>query len=153
MNKKLLLLSFIIGLSCTIARAQLTLLGSFNPSSTTTLCGIGYDPDSGHVWIYGCSDNNIQCYNDTGLLLYTVPVVGGTANDVDLEITHVPLMLNGTLLPKGQLLFINGESGVAEIYALDNATGAPVDTLVTSFGGSHVVGGSHHVPRNSFFLL
>jgi hypothetical protein len=51
------------------------------------------------------------------------------------------------------MLFINGESGVAEVYAVDTATGSVLATLVTAFGNSHVVGGGYHRTRDSLFLV
>ncbi len=135
------------------AKAQMTVISSFNPAATTTLCGIGYDTDSAHVWVYGCSDNTILCYDTTGNLLNTIPVAGGTANDVDIEMAPVQLWMNGNIVPKGQLLFINGEVDAAEIYAVDNVTGTIIDTLPTSFGTDHVVGGAYHPQRNTFFML
>jgi hypothetical protein len=61
--------------------------------------------------------------------------------------------MNGNTIPQGQLLFINGETDSAEIYAIDNATGTITDTLSTSFGTDHVVGGSYHPIRNTFFMV
>jgi hypothetical protein len=63
------------------------------------------------------------------------------------------LTLNAMTVPRGTLLFINGESGVAEIYAVDPGTGAVLDVLVTGFGSSHVVGGGYDPVRNVFFLV
>lgn len=133
--------------------AQITIISSFNPPGTTTLCGIGYDTDSAHVWIYGCSDATVLCYDTAGNLLNTIPVPGGTANDVDIEIAPVQLLMNGNIVPQGQLLFINGEVDSAEIYAVDNVSGIIIDTLSTSFGTDHVVGGAYHPQRNTFFML
>jgi hypothetical protein len=53
------------------------------------------------------------------------------------------------------LLHVNGETDVAEIYALD-ASGqaqAPLASLVAAFGNSHVVGGAYHAARGTFFLV
>lgn len=58
-----------------------------------------------------------------------------------------------TLLDPGSLLFVNGESGVAEIQAPDEGTGAIVETLVSDYGVSHVVGGTHHPGRGTPSLV
>ncbi len=132
---------------------SIILLSSFNPSGTTTLCGIGFDPDSSDVWTYGCSDATIQRYSTGGTLLGSVNAAGGSANDVDVEVAPEDLTLNTGNISKGQLLFVNGESGVAEIYAYSKTTGLVTDTLISTFGNSHVVGGAYHELRNTFFLI
>jgi hypothetical protein len=83
----------------------------------------------------------------------SVPRPGESANDVDVEIAPESLMLGSTTIPAGTLLFINGETGPADIYAVDSVTGAVIATLVTSFGSSHVVGGAYHAARDTFFLV
>jgi hypothetical protein len=85
--------------------------------------------------------------------LSSVPRPGESANDVDVEIALVPLTLGDTPVPAGTILFINGETEVAEIYAVDGSTGDVLETLVTSFGASHVVGGAFHPSRGTFFLI
>lgn len=132
---------------------SITLLSSFNPSGATSLCGLGYDPDSSHLWIYGCNAATIQRYSTSGTLLGSVNAAGGSANDVDVEMAPVDLTLNTGSISKGQLLFVNGETGVADIYAYSKTTGLVTDTLITSFGNSHVVGGAYHELRNTFFLV
>jgi hypothetical protein len=131
----------------------INIISSFNPSATGSICGLGYDPDSSHLWVYGCSAATIQRYSTTGVLLGSVTVAGGTANDVDLEVAPENLTLNTGSISKGQLLLVNGETGVANIFAYSKSTGLVTDTLITSFGSSHVVGGAYHELRNTFFLL
>lgn len=127
--------------------------GTFDPSGAGSLCGIAYDTDNNFVWIYGCSAVNIQKYSTTGTLLQSITSAGPAANDVDVEIAPENLTLKNGAIQKGQVLFVNGESGVARIYAYHPVTNAVTDTLVTSFGNSHVVGGSYHPARNTFFLV
>ncbi|HUM46318.1 MAG TPA: hypothetical protein PLD84_05290, partial [Chitinophagales bacterium] len=154
MKRKLTpILFFFSYLFCDHATAQITLLGSFNPSGEGSLCGIGYDPDAAKVWIYGCSSSTIQSYSTAGVLINSFAEPGGTANDVDVEVAPVALSLNGTSVAQGQVLFINGESNAAEIYAIDNVSGAVLATLNTAFGASHVVGGSYHPIRGTFFMV
>ncbi len=135
------------------ARADLSLLDSFNPSQAGLVCGVAYDPGAGGVWVYPCFGADIQRYSPTGTYLGAVARPGESANDVDLEIAPTGLQLGATQVPQGALLFINGETGVAEIYALDATTGAVLGSLVTAFGNSHVVGGAYHSGRSTFFLL
>lgn len=146
-------LPFALLLAAPTARAQLSALSSFNPSAVADLCGAALDPISGNVWVYGCSAATLSCYTSGGVLVTTLARPGESANDVDLEFTPQGINLGGTLVPEGTLLFINGETGVAEVYALDKSSGAVLATLVTSFGASHVVGGAFHRARDTFFLL
>jgi hypothetical protein len=134
------------------AGAGITLLGQFNPG-IGQLVGIALDPTAGTVWVYGASDPDLRQYTLGGTFVSAVPRPGESANDFDLEIAPEALVLNGTPVPAGTLLVINGESGVAEIYAVDKSTGAVLATLVTAFGASHVVGGSYHPARDTFFLV
>lgn len=78
---------------------------------------------------------------------------GEVANDVDLFFTTAPITLGATLLPGGTLLFINGETGNAEVYAVDKVTGAILATLNTQFGVSHVVGGGYDPISQHIFLI
>lgn len=133
--------------------AQITLVDSFDPSVTGGLCGLGVDPDSGNLWVYQCSGATIDGYTSTGTFLASIARPGESANDVDIEFAPEELTLNATTVPRGTLLFINGESGVAEIYAVDTGTGEVLDVLVTAFGASHVVGGGYDPVRDVFFLV
>jgi len=135
------------------AIAQLAITGQFDPSGTSSNCGLAVDSSAHEVWVHGCSGADVQRYSAAGAFLSSVPRGGESANDVDVEITTQPISLASTLLPSNALLFINGESGPAEIYALDKGTGAVLATLNTAFGGSHVVGGAYHRIRQSFFLI
>lgn len=152
-RKLIVLIAFFSYCFCVRISAQIVLLDSFNPSGASSLCGIGYDPDAAHVWIYGCSASTIQSYTTSGVLLESFTAPGGTANDVDVEIAPEQLTINSSTVPQGQLLFVNGESGVADIFAVDNVSGVIIETLTTDFGASHVVGGSYHPVRHTFFMV
>ncbi|MBK6730605.1 MAG: hypothetical protein IPG60_06420 [Bacteroidetes bacterium] len=138
---------------CVRAFAQITLISTLNPASTGDVCGLAYDADSAFLWSYGCNALEIQSYDTLGNLVISFPLPGGGANDVDLEFAPEPFKINGIEYPKGQLLLINGEVGAAEIYVIDNLTGEALDTLITAFGASHVVGGAYHHIRKTFFLF
>lgn len=135
------------------AAAQITSLTSFNPAQSGGLCGLGVDPDTGNVWVYSCSGATIDGYTPAGAFIAAIARPGESANDVDIEFAPEALNLGGTVVPRGTLLFINGETGVAEIYAVDTGTGAVLATLVTAFGSSHVVGGGYDAVRDVFFLV
>ncbi|MBT9596701.1 MAG: hypothetical protein IV094_12010 [Vitreoscilla sp.] len=134
------------------AFAAPTLIDQFTPG-LGTLVGAGYDAKRKQVWAYADFSTTMARYSRAGALQTTVPITGGTANDADVEVARVDFTMNGTKVKAGTPLFVNGESGVAEIYALDRDTGAVLATLVTAFGASHVVGGAHHAARGSFFLV
>ena len=116
-------------------------------------CGAAYDSVTGDLWRYDCSANTIRRYSTTGEFLGEIDRPGEAANDVDIDFATSDLTLGSTLVPAGSLLFINGETGPADIYALDTETGAVIATLETAFGVSHVVGGGYHESRDSFFLV
>lgn len=134
------------------ARASLTASTTFNPGSAGSLCGIGSDP-TGDVWVYACSGADLQRYSPAGTFVSSVARPGESANDVDVELTPKQLTLGATSVPGGSLLFVNGETGVAEIYAVDRFAGTVVATLATAFGVSHVVGGAYHPGRKTLFLV
>ncbi len=133
--------------------AQLTLSNSFNPAGLSSLCALGYDTVLHKVWVYNCSGDSIHCFDTTGVKLGAVIAPGESANDVDVEIAPVAFNMAGTAIPQGTLLFINGETDSAEIYAIDPISGLILDTLRTSFGNSHVVGGGYSHGTGSFFLV
>ncbi len=114
---------------------------------------MGVDPTTGNVWVYSCSGGTIDGYTSTGTFLWSIQRPGESANDVDIEFAPAELTIDVTTVPAGTMLFINGESGVAEIYAIDTGTGAVLATLATEFGASHVVGGGYDPTRDTFFLL
>jgi hypothetical protein len=134
------------------ARADLTLLGQFDPG-LGEIVGGAFDPLSSTVWVHASSSAQLRQYTLAGSFVSAVPRPGESADDCDLEVAPEALVLNGTAVPAGTLLAINGESGVAEIYAVDGTTGAVLATLATSFGASHVVGGGYHPGRDTFFLV
>ncbi len=140
-------------LSFLSASAQLTILTQFDPSNTGGTCGIAYNSPDGEIMVIGCSASVIDRYTEDGTFISSTDVVGEAANDVDIDMSPVDLTLNGTFVAQGQLLLVNGENGVAEIYAIDEATNEVIDTLVPGFGNSHVVGGSYHPQRGTFFLV
>ena len=143
-------LSFVAALPL---HGQLTILTQFDPSNTGGTCGIAYNSTASEVLVIGCFGATVDRYDQGGVFISSAPVAGGSANDVDVDMSPVAFMMNGTAVAQGQLLFMNGETDETEIYAIDEATGVVIDTLPTQFGVSHVVGGSYHPLRNTFFLV
>lgn len=133
--------------------AQLTVLTQFDPSNTGGTCGIAYNSPAGEIMVIGCNASTIDRYAEDGTFISSATMVGGSANDVDIDMSPSDLTLNGTFVAQGQLLLVNGETGAAEIYAIDEATNQVIDTLGAGFGDSHVVGGSYHPQRGTFFLV
>lgn len=133
------------------ASAQFVSQGSFPTGSS--LVGGTHDAADGSVWVYSDFGTVIRHFSASGALLGTVPRPGGSANDADVEIAAGPTRVGATTVPAGTLLYIDGESGPAEIYAINPATGTVLATLNTAFGSAHVVGGAYHQYRNTFFLV
>ena len=134
-------------------RAQLNILTQFDPANTGGTCGIAYNSPAGEIMVIGCNASTIDRYAEDGTFISSATMAGEAANDVDIDMSPADLTLNGTFVAQGQLLLVNGESGAAEIYAIDEATNQVIDTLVAGFGDSHVVGGSYHPQRGTFFLV
>jgi hypothetical protein len=135
-----------------LAYGQLSLLSQFNPG-TGVLVSSGFDRTNDRVWIYASSGSLLQSYSRLGVAGPTVTRPGESANDFDISFATSSFTLGATPVPAGSLLAINGESGVADIYAVDPGTGAILASLTTAFGVSHVVGGAYHPGRGTFFLV
>lgn len=135
-----------------VASAQLTVIEQFDVN-VGTIVGAGFDQTRGRVWLYDNFGTIVRAYTRGGVNVGSVPRGGEGADDVDISFSTVDLTLNGVLVPAGTLLMINGETGTADIYAIDPGTGAVVASLTTQFGTNHVVGGSYHPGRGTFFLV
>lgn len=133
------------------AHAQLTLLNQFNTGGG--LVGAAYDRTGDTVFVYGSFGSEFQRFTRGGTPISTISRPGEAADDADLEFASRAFMLGSTLVPAGSLLFANGETGTADIYAINRDTGAVIATLTASFGSSHVVGIAFSAARNSIFLL
>ncbi|MBC7986192.1 MAG: hypothetical protein H7X93_05910 [Sphingomonadaceae bacterium] len=128
-----------------------TLIDQFDLSGTWV--GIAYNALTGELYAYKSSGATIDRYDTDGNLLGSFARPGESANDFDLDVVPEDISLGGTGVPAGSALVINGETGVAEIYAVDPITGGVIATLSTGFGASHVVGGAYHAERGTFFLV
>lgn len=133
--------------------SQIVLLDSFNPANAGDICGLAQDPMTGTLWGYPCSGASIFAYSPAGDIIDTIARGGESSNDVDVAFTQAAMTFGGTSIPAGTLLFLNGETGPVEIYAIDKSDGTFLDTVTASFGVSHVVGGSPSLLRNSIFLV
>lgn len=120
-----------------------------------SLCGVGFDHVAELVWVMPCFGSSLLSYSRAGTPGPTVAVGGEAPNDGDVDVAPVGFTLGQTAMTAGTLLHVNGETGVAEIYALDGSgqAQAPLASLVTAFGNSHVVGGAYHAARGTFFLV
>jgi hypothetical protein len=134
------------------AHGQLTLISQFSPG-LGTLVGTGFEPTSDRVWVYADFGATINSYSRSGTAGATVTRPGESANDFDLSFAPVSFTLGTTSVPAGSMLVINGETGTADIHAVNPTTGSVVASLATAFGVSHVVGGAYHPTRGTFFLV
>ena len=135
------------------APGQIVVLDSFNPAETGDLCGIGFDHETGNVWVYACFGDSLYGYSPAGDRIGGLARPGESANDVDISFAPYAFNLNGTTIPSATLLFINGETDVVDVYGVDKNTGTVLATLNTLFGNSHVVGGAYHPIRSRLFLV
>lgn len=114
-------------------------------------CGVAFT--GSELWVYPCSGAELLSYDLTGAPLSTVPRPGESANDVDIDVAPTAFVMAGVEVPAGTLLFVNGETGVTEIYAIDPETGTVLATLITNFGASHVVGAAYHPALDQYFAI
>lgn len=134
-------------------QAQLILIERFDPSEVGSVVGLGFDNSADEVWVYGEFLGMIHSYSRAGEFIRSIERPGEAANDVDLDVAGGPMTLGEVAIPSGTLLMINGESGVAEIYAIDISSGQVLAAKATDFGMSHVVGGAFHAKRQTFFMV
>ena len=130
----------------------LTIYNQFNPAMGA-LVGLAYDEYRQLSYLYPSQGAGIYIYDRSGTQLQTLTPAGEVADDFDLEVAPQSFTMANVLIPQGSLLAINGETGVAEIYALDPVTGVLLAQLTTAFGNSHVVGATYNSKTHSFFLL
>lgn len=135
------------------AQSQLVLIEQFNPAEVGSIVGLAFDNNTDRIWVYGEFLGMIHSYSRAGEFIGSIERPGEAANDVDLDVAGGPLTLGEVAIPSGTLLMINGETGVAEIFALDPSTGQVLAARATGFGMSHVVGGAFHAKRQTFFLV
>lgn len=136
-----------------LAHAQLVIGTQFDPTGVSDSCGLGFDSGTNEIWVHGCFGADIQRYSTAGTFLGAVARGGESANDVDVEVATPSFRLGATTLPANALLYINGETGGADLYAIDKASGSILSTLNAAFGASHVVGGAYHPTRGTLFLV
>ncbi|MFZ2872943.1 MAG: dockerin type I domain-containing protein [Phycisphaerales bacterium] len=132
------------------ASGQLTQVAQF-PTGASSV-GLGFDWENDVVVTYPSFGAVLKRYSGVGSPMSDLARPGGSANDADVDIAKGAFMLGGSPVPAGTVLYIDGESGVAEVYAV-SSSGTVIASLVTAFGTSHVVGGAFHPGRGTLFLL
>jgi hypothetical protein len=150
------LIAFLLTLSIApvdTARAQLSVLGQFNPSRAGALVSLDFDSSGNSVWVYQSFGNTLQRYTRTGTFVSEFARPGERADDADITFAPEQFTLGTTPVPAGSLLFVNGERGTADVYAVNKSTGRVIASLATAFGASHVVGITYHPVRNTLFLV
>jgi len=133
------------------SQAQLVELDEFSPG-LGGLVSVGLNPTDDLIWLYG-QGANIHSATRAGVTGAFIDAPGENANDVDIDFATEGFTLNDTFVPPGTMLFINGESGTADVYAVNASTGTVLATLTTSYGASHVVGGAYHRIRKTLYLV
>lgn len=122
-------------------------------TAPVSACGLAYQAEGNLIWLLPCSSAKAHAFRPDGTAMGTVDLPGESADDHDLDFAPRALTLGTAAVPAGTLLFTNGETGPAEIYALDVASKMQLGMLATQFGASHVVGGSFHATRGTFFAV
>ena len=139
------------------ARADLVLLGQFTPRvgqfRLGLLVSLGFDSSTDGVWVYRQFDSTLRRYTRSGTFVSSINRPGESTDDADITFAPETFTLGKTPVPAGSLLFVNGEKGTADIYAVNKSTGAVIARLVTAFGANHVVGVAYHAVRNTLFVV
>jgi hypothetical protein len=115
-----------------------------------TVCGLAWDASRELVFVYACMGSSLSGFEENGDAWDGIGFRGEAADDVDLTSAPAAFTLGEEAVAAGELLIVNGETGVAEIYRQADFEAVP---FVTEFGGSHVVGGAYHPGRGTFFLI
>lgn len=131
---------------------DLQVLSQFSPG-IGALTAIGFDEYRQLIYTANNFGPTIQVNDRLSAAVTNFPILGEATNNVDIEITSEAMLLAGTTLPQGTLLFINGETGTAEIYAFDTQTGVLLSQLNTDFGNGDVVGGAYNPQTQTLFLV
>ncbi len=121
-------------------------------ASKSNPCGLAFDHTENRVWIYPCNGSTLLSFLADGAPSTPLARGGEVANDVDVDIAPKAFMLGQIAVSEGDVLFINGETGTTEIYAINKTSGV-ASSFSVNFGHSHVVGGAYHAARNTFFLV
>ena len=120
------------------------LLSQFNPDELGSIVGIGIDPATGNLFVYGeFGGPSINIYDQTGAAVGTFPSAGINSNDYDLDFALNDMTINGVSVPSGSLLIFNGDDGPEQLYALDSMGNVLANTSLASVslvGGTHVPG-------------
>ena len=114
--------------------------------------GLGFDSSSSSFSVYGGNGGEINNYDLSGNFTSSITNPGESADEYDLSFAPESLTLGDTTIAESTLLVVNGESGTADIYAVDIESNTTIGTLFTEFGAGHIVGGSYHPQRDTFFL-
>ncbi|MEM7238216.1 MAG: Ig-like domain-containing protein, partial [Pseudomonadota bacterium] len=131
----------------------LNFFGAFNPNNSGSLYGIGVNPNGTEIAVITQQAATVDFYAPDGTFLRSIPLPGDRGNDGDLEFLETELTLNGVDLPAGTLLVMSGDSGTADIFAVDPADGTVLQTLATDFGNNFTVGITHNAVTGTLFLL
>ncbi|MEM8790710.1 MAG: Ig-like domain-containing protein [Pseudomonadota bacterium] len=136
-----------------VATSSVTLFNQFDPAEAGSLFGLSSSPDGVEIATLAQSRNTVDFFTPQGEFLRSIPKPGEAGNDGDLDYFTTAGTLNGVSIPAGTLLVMSGDSGTADLFAVDPQTGDILASLVTDFGNSFTVGAAHNPVTNTFFLL
>ncbi|MEM1275813.1 MAG: tandem-95 repeat protein, partial [Pseudomonadota bacterium] len=136
-----------------ITSTAVTLANQFNPSQTGSLHGLTTSPDGAEIAAIAQGSSTIEFYTPQGVFLRSIPMPGDNGNDGDLDYFLEPAVLGATQIPEGALLVMSGDSGTADLFAVDPVTGQVLASLATDFGNSFTVGAAYNPVTNTYFLL
>lgn len=118
-----------------------------------SLAAIGFDEYRQYVFSTAYFGNNVAVNSSTGVPMGSFQTLGEPTGNVDIEVSPESLQLAGNSVPQGMMLFINGQTAAAEIYAFNLDNGVLIAQLNTAVGNGDVVGGAYNPVTQTFFLL
>jgi hypothetical protein len=115
-----------------------------------SLCGLGYRHTAGEIWVFPCSGAMVHAFSPAGVAGATLARPGESADDADVTFAPAALTIGAAAVAEGAMIFVNGETGPADLHLPETTGAAPVAVM---FGTNHVVGGAVHAARSSIFVV
>lgn len=123
---------------------------TFTSAIVGTMCGLGWDHDGLQIWVYQCNGTELLAYSPLGAAAGSLPRPGESADDFDITFAPEVATIGTNAVLTSQMIVINGETNTADLYFPETVASTP---LATAFGVDHVVGGSYHAARDTFFVV
>ncbi|MEM7468513.1 MAG: hypothetical protein AAF387_16710 [Pseudomonadota bacterium] len=112
---------------------------------------IAYDPVAGFLYIHRDFSADIEVFDQSGSLQFTIAAPGTTSNDFDLDFADSAINVGGVAIAANSLLVANGDDSPEILSALNKNDGSVLASQVLP--SAALVGGAYHFARDSFFTV